>query len=66
MTVQTTSTLTNSIRGRYQNFYEEGLLAQRVYDMYASPVGANLEQLMRGTHTHIETRALQYPDSKMS
>ena len=46
--VDTTSTLTNSIRTRYQNEYEEFLSAQRVYDRFAKPVGDEMSRFIKG------------------
>lgn len=46
--VDTTSTLTNSIRTRYQNEYEDFLSAQRVYDRYAKPVGDEMSRFIKG------------------
>ncbi len=50
MTVETTSTLTNSLRGRYKDTYMEAAKRQRVYDQIAIPVpGLSMDEAARGT-----------------
>ncbi len=50
MTVETTSTLTNSLRGRYKDTYMEAAKRQRVYDQLAIPVpGVSMDEAARGT-----------------
>ncbi len=51
--VDTTSTLTNSIRTRYQNEYESFLSAQRVYDRFAKPVGDDMSKFINGNQITI-------------
>jgi len=48
-TVDTTSTLSNSVRARYQNAYERTLYAQRVYDRLAEPVGRDMAKFIAGS-----------------
>ena len=50
MTVETTSTLTGSLRGRYKDTYMEAAKRQRVYDQLAIPVpGVSMDEAARGT-----------------
>ncbi len=50
MTVETTSTLTNSLRVRYKDTYMEAAKRQRVYDQIAIPVpGVSMDEAARGT-----------------
>lgn len=49
MAVQTTSNLSNSVRARYQNMYEQALFAQRVYDRLAAPVGSDMARFIQGS-----------------
>ena len=51
--VDTTSTLTNSIRTRFQNEYERFLSAQRVYDRFAKPVGDDMSKFINGNQITI-------------
>ncbi len=50
MTLETTSTLTGSLRGRYKDTYMEAGKRQRVYDQIAIPVpGLSMDEAARGT-----------------
>ena len=50
MTVETTSTLSTSIRGRYKDTYMEAAKRQLVYDQLAIPVpGVSMDEAARGS-----------------
>jgi N4-gp56 family major capsid protein len=49
-----TVALTNSIRTQYIENYLEGAMPERLYDQLASPVGAPMEQLKRGSSVQVE------------
>lgn len=49
MAIQTTSNLTNSIRARYQNFYEKSIYFNRVYDRLAEPIGSDMSRFIAGS-----------------
>ncbi|KKL56264.1 hypothetical protein LCGC14_2247170, partial [marine sediment metagenome] len=50
MTVETTSTLTGSIRARYRDTYLEAGKRQRVYDQFAIPFpGIGMDEAARGS-----------------
>jgi len=53
MTIETTSTLSNSVRARYIEDYLEAAEAVKLYDQLASPVGQNMEQLKRGSSVNV-------------
>ena len=44
-----TSTLANSIRVQYVSKYVEGAMLARIYDQMASPVGADMSELAKGS-----------------
>lgn len=47
--VETVSTLTNSIRSRYNNRYFDQVWYKRTYDRLASPVGDDMNRFIKGT-----------------
>lgn len=47
MTVSTTSTLSNSVRGRYINDYIKGATRRGVYDVYCYPISTDREILQK-------------------
>jgi len=51
--MDTTATLTNSLRTRYQNDYEAFLSAERVYDRLAKPVGDEMSRFIKGNEITI-------------
>lgn len=51
--MDTTATLTNSLRTRYQNAYEAFLSAERVYDRLAKPVGDEMSKFIKGNQITI-------------
>lgn len=53
MGIETTSTLTNSLRARYLENYLEAAEMERLYDQIAAPVGENMEQLKRGSSVNV-------------
>jgi len=53
MTIETTSTLSNSVRARYVENYLEAAEAVKLYDQMAAPVGQNMEQLKRGSSVNV-------------
>jgi N4-gp56 family major capsid protein len=53
MSVETTDTLTNSIRTRFQNAYDAEIYMNRVYDRLAEPVGDDMEKFISGDEIKI-------------
>jgi len=54
MAIETTSTLTNSIRARYINDYLGAALNARLYDMFASPVpGKPMAEQIQGSSVYV-------------
>lgn len=58
MAIQTTSTLSNSIRAQYGNAYLMGAMKRRLYDQFAIPYtdltgGLGMDQLMQGSSVYV-------------
>lgn len=47
--MSTTSNLTNSVRARYLDMYQQGAMARRTYDMLCYPMTQDMEKLQRMT-----------------
>ena len=68
-----TSVLSDSVRARYQNMYEEQVMAKRVYDMFASPPGPDMNKYIAGSSfimpfiskMDIETTAISESSDKL-
>lgn len=54
MAIQTTANLTNSVRTQYLEQYLQAAQLQRVYDMFASPIGKDMAQLEKGTAVQVD------------
>lgn len=46
--------LSNSVRTQYIENYMEGVMAERLYDQIAAPVGRNMRELKRGSSVQVE------------
>lgn len=53
MAIETTSTLSNSVRARYVENYLDAAEAVRLYDQLAAPVGQDMEKLKRGSSVNV-------------
>lgn len=47
--MSTTSTLSNSVRGRYLDNYADAVMSRRLYDQICEPITSDMEKLQRNT-----------------
>jgi len=53
MAIIQTSTLSNSVRTQYESAYVRGAMLKKIYDQYASPVGADMSNLAKGSSVSV-------------